>query len=359
MNDSMYWTGYDRTPARLAQAKIAVDAAVRLRPDAGETHLAQARHAYWGYRDYALARQHLAIARQLLPNSWEVSFLTGLLDRRQGDWESSNRNLERALVLNPRSLQVLNELSGSYSLQRRFDDSLRIGNQIDAVGAKDPYLLIWRPQVDIDRDGNTAPMRAKIDELSRRNSQTAIDLAFAALYLGIYERNAEAARNALMMLPKSEIPGLSGEIYPRGYFGGWIAKMTGKPDEAKEQFTAAHAEAAALVAAQPEDAKAIAVLGLIDAGLGSRDDALRETRRAMELLPMSKDSYDGPLMRMYFAIAAANVGERELAISELQELATIPSPTTYGDLRLNPMWDPLREDPRFEAIMSSLAPARK
>ena len=103
----------------------------------------------------------------------------------------------------------------------------------------------------------------------------------------------------------------------------------------------------------------MAVLALIDAGLGSRDDALREARRAVELLPISNDTFYGAWMRAFFAMAAANVGESDLAISELEELVKIPGPVTYGELRLNPIWDPLRGDPRFEAIMSSLAPAKK
>lgn len=262
-------------------------------------------------------------------------------------------------MLNPGSLIILNELAGSYSLQRNFDQAARVTAQIGKFGAKDPFLLTWKPQIDIDRDGNAAPMHARLDELSRRGPESARAVAFNAMFLGLFERDFEAARQSMMLLPKSEVPGLSNEIFPRAYFAGQIAKLVGKPQEAKEYFTAARVEAAALVAGQPEDAQAMVVLALVGVGLGNKEDALREARRAGDMLPVSKDAYDGSMMRMYLAMVAANVGEKDLAISELQELVKIPSSVNYGQPRLNPTWDPLRSDPRFEAIVASLAPVKK
>ena len=137
---------------------------------------------------------------------------------------------------------------------------------------------------------------------------------------------------------------------------GLVGRLTGDWAKAREAFTAARPAQEALVQAQPGYGPPLAVLALIDAGLGRREDALREARRAVELTPMSKDALISPMMIESLAISAAWVGDKDLACEQLALAARLPGTVSYGALKLLPYWDPLRGDPRFEAIVASLAP---
>ena len=137
---------------------------------------------------------------------------------------------------------------------------------------------------------------------------------------------------------------------------GLLARMTKDNGKARAAFSAARAEQEKMVQAQPNYGPPLCVLGLIDAGLGRKDEALREGRRAVELLRVEKDSINGPLMIAYFAVIAAWVGDKDLACQQLAIAVRPPSTVSYGQLKLLPFWDPLRGDPRFEKIVASLAP---
>jgi serine/threonine-protein kinase len=140
---------------------------------------------------------------------------------------------------------------------------------------------------------------------------------------------------------------------------GLIARMTNDEHKAQLAFTAARAEQEKIVQAEPDYGPALCVLGVIDAALGRKDEALREGRRAVELLPVEKDSVNGALMIHYLAMIAAWVGEKDLAFEQLALSARTPNGATYGELKLDPFWDPLRGDPRFEKIVASLAPKER
>jgi hypothetical protein len=144
--------------------------------------------------------------------------------------------------------------------------------------------------------------------------------------------------------------------FNRPFVEGVIARMANDEEKARSAFIAARAEQEKIVQAQPEYGPALCVLGLIDAGLGRKDEALREGRRAVELLPVEKDAINGPLMGVYLAMIAAWVGEKDLACEQLGIVIRPPSSVSYGQLKLLPFWDPLRGDPRFEEIVASLAP---
>ncbi len=358
-HDLLFWQGLDRTPERLALAKAAVDQALRVRPNAGETHLAQAKHLYWGYRDYDRAREHLAAAQRVLPNSAEVYYINGLIDRRQGRWLESNRNLERARELNPRDLATLVELGSSYSLERMYDDATRAAKLLNALEPKDPEILFFQQGAIFEQFGNTAPLRDAIAAVIAKNPAAARNLAPNCVQVALLDRDPDAAARALAALPRTTYTDSSGFVMPYGAFAGRIARAFNDSRAAETAFLEGRAEAAQRVAAQPDDAKALIILASIDAGLGRRDDALRESRLACEMLSVEKDALDGAVLQIFHAVNAAWVGERELAFELLNRLARIPSPLNYGDLKLNPDWDGLRGDPRFDALLASLAPAKK
>ena len=143
---------------------------------------------------------------------------------------------------------------------------------------------------------------------------------------------------------------------PRSFFEGWAAHVRNDAASAKTAFAAARVEMERIVREQPDYAQALCTLGIVDAALGRKKDAIREGRRAVELLPVTKDAMAGAQVLTHLAITYTWAGESDLAIEQLEELVRIPSPISYGQLRLHPFWDPLRGDPRFEKIVASLAP---
>jgi tetratricopeptide (TPR) repeat protein len=142
----------------------------------------------------------------------------------------------------------------------------------------------------------------------------------------------------------------------RSFCAGLVARARNDATAAETEFTAARGEMEKIVREQPDYAQALCVLGMIDAALGRKEEALREGRRAVELLPVTKDAWTGAAVLTNLATTYAWAGEKDLAIKQLEELVRIPSPVSYGQLRLHPFWDPLRGDPRFEKIVASLTP---
>jgi serine/threonine-protein kinase len=356
VHDVLYFLGYDRTPARLALAEAALQAAFRLRPDAGEAHLARAENLYRGYLDYERALTELEVARQTLPNDPQIFELMGLIQRRSGRWEESTRNLKRAVDLDPRNLFTLSAIADSYRDLRRCAEAESAYDRALAVEPNALKIKAARAHVELDWKADTGPLHELVDSV-RRNSPDAIaEIADTWLLWALAERDTVAANAALSA--SGENTPLNNDVFrfSRPFVEGMIARMTNDDDKARSAFTSARSEQEKIVQAQPNFGPPLVVLGLIDAALGRKEEALREGRRAVELLPVEKDSIKGALMIAYFAMIAAWVGEKDLACEQLASAIRYPGPLSYGELKLLPFWDPLRGDPRFEQIVASLAP---
>ncbi|MBA2623238.1 MAG: hypothetical protein H0U88_06405, partial [Chthoniobacterales bacterium] len=354
VHDNLYFLGIDHAPDRLALGDAAVQAALRLRPDAGEAHLVLAQHLYRGYLDYDRARAEIAIAQHTLPNNAAVFELTGYIDRRQGRWEESTRNLERAIELDPRNLFTLQQISLSYNALRRYAKMAASLDRALAIKSKDVDTRVARALVDLEWRADPRPLHTTIEAILAEDPAAAATLADTWLMLALCERDLAAADRAFAAL--ADTFGDSAIRLSRAFGQGLVARLRGDVAGARAAFTTARVQQEEVVRAQPEYAPALCVLGLIDAGLGRKEDALREGRKAVELLPVARDSGNGAHMIEYFAIIAAWTGDKDLALEQLAVAARIPSKISYGRLRLHPFWDPLRGDPRFEAIVASLAP---
>ncbi len=355
VNDRMYSLGLDRTPKRLALGDAAIQQMVRLRPDAGETHLARAQHFYRGYLDYDHARQELVLASATLPNEPAVYEITGYIDRRQGLWEESIRDLERALELDPRNLFTLQQLSLTYQKLRRFADETAILDRALTFAPADVDIRVARAQVDLEWRADLRPLHNTIDKLVRENPALGQEIDEPWMLLALCERDPATMARALSSVPPEGI-NENGTTFPRAWSEGLAARVRGDAAASRTAFASARNELMEMIKAQPNYARALAVLGMTDAALGHRDDALRESLRAVELLPISQDAVNGASHLRYLAITYTWLGEKDLAIDELSKAAKIPSDVTYGQLRLHPYWDSLRGDPRFEKVVASLAP---
>jgi len=356
-HDAMYFAGYDHTPARLALAEAAIQAAFRLRPDGGEAHLARALNLYWGYFDYEGALAELEIIRQTQPNNARVFEWKGSIERRQGRWKESTQSLERAVELDPRNVEILQQIALSYEYLRRYAEEKLTLDRVLAIVPNDAATQAERALVELNWQADTRPLHQMIDSIQATNPAAMSKIADALLICALGERDGDAAKNALIAF-RENTPHLTTDNVPltRLFLEGVIARMAKDDPQARAAFTAARVEQERTVQAQPNYAPALCVIGLIDAGLERKEAALHEGRRAVELLPVEKDAINGPAMIKYLAVIAAWVGDNDLACEELATAIRFPNSPSYGQLKLLPFWDPLRGDPRFEKIVASLAP---
>jgi len=356
-HDRLYLLGIDHTPSRLTLADTAVKNALRLGPDSGDAHLASAQHLYSNL-DYDGARAEIGVAHRTLPNNPRIFELSGYIDRRQGRWEESTRNFERALDLDPRNVPTLRSIADTYSSLRDYAKAGAVFDRVLAFKPDDPDILLTRAFLNVDWKADTRPLHALVETMLKDNPGSAERIAPTWLYLAFCEHDSVAAARALAVFG-NKTSGPDAVQFGRAFFEGLLGRMKGDAATAHAAFTQARAAQEQIVQAQPDYGPALCALGLIDAGLGRKEDALHEGRRAIELLPVTKDSINGAHMIEFFAIIAAWVGEKDLACEQLAIATRLPSSSlSYGQLKLFPSLDPLRGDPRFEKIVASLAPKK-
>jgi TolB-like protein/Tfp pilus assembly protein PilF len=353
-HDRIYTADFDHTDTRLALAETSVKAAVRLQPDSGETHLAQAIHFYWGYRDYDGARKESAKAQAALPNNARIFQVLGRIDRRQGRWDEAVRNFERALDLDPRNEDHLTDLASTYWALRRNGEATALDKRALALQPQSAFLRVVTMS-SVETDANTAPLRAALNKIETEGPASAAEVAGFSFQLALRERDPAGATRALANLPSE---GCYQNTYPcpHAWCEGLLAKLRQDAPAAHAAFMAARTEAEKLVRAQPGNVGPLTILALIDAQLGEKEKAIREARTARDMLPVSKDALDGVGLITNLATVYALTGEKDLALEQLEIVTKLPAGPNYGQLRLDPEWDSLRGNPRFEKIVASLAP---
>jgi TolB-like protein/class 3 adenylate cyclase/Tfp pilus assembly protein PilF len=356
--DLIYLLDFDHTETRLALAETSIRAAVRLQPDSGETHLAQAIHFYWGYLNYDRAREELAKAQHALPNNVQIFKFLGLIGRRQGHWDEAIRNLERAVELDPRNASALIELGDTYFNLRKYGEAIAIYNRALAVEPRSSSLRTAAPSVAVDAEADLAPLRAVVNAIEAEGASPAAEVAVDSSFpLALRERDPVAAARALANIPSEGSIG-SPFPFPRAWYEGLLAKLRQDAAAAHFAFTAARVEAEKIVRAQPGSVLPLIGLALIDAQLGDKEKAIQEGQTACDMLPPTKDAVVGMVLINNLARIYALTGEKDLALKQLDLVSKIPYGPSYGQLRLDPEWDALRGDPRFEKIVASLAPKR-
>jgi TolB-like protein/Tfp pilus assembly protein PilF/predicted Ser/Thr protein kinase len=354
-HEQLYFLGFDHTPPRLALAEAAIEQVFRLRPNAGETHFVNARNLYLGHLDYSGALAELDIARQTLPNDERIFRMIGYIQRRQGRWEESTQNLQRSGNLDPRNTETLQQIALSYGVLRRYADEETVLDRALTIDPNDVSTKVAIAAVQFHWKADTRSLHQTIDSLGAARAGALSSAADEGLSCALAERDVDAAKNVLNTIGDTPLTDYSVHLN-RAIIEGVMARMAKNHDAARSSFAAARVEQQKKVQAEPDYGPALCVLGLIDAGLGRKEEALREGRRAVELVPVEKDALVGPTMIKYLAMIAAWTGEKALACEQLAIAIRPPSALSYGQLKLLPFWDPLRGDPRFEKILASLAP---
>ncbi len=311
-HDTIYQLGFDHTPARLALAAAAIQSLRRLRPDAGETHLALARHLYWGYLDYDHARQEVTLAEQALPNNADAFVISAYIDRRQGRWEESTRNFEQASKLDPRNVVILQQLSLNYENLRRYSEMTAVLDRALMLAPNDVALRMQRAGVALNWRADPKPQHAAIQTILAENTNVAALVADQWFQLALLERDSAAAERALAAMSPGGCQ--DGSIpFPNSWCQGLAARLRGDESAARVAFTNARKELEKTVRDQADYAEGLCVLGVIDAALGNRENAIREGQRAVQLMPVSKNAIEGPLLIKYMALIYAWTGEKDRA----------------------------------------------
>ena len=344
--------------AHLDLAKKAADAALRARPDLGEARRELARYYYYvgiNTGDLDRVRDELAIARRTLPNDAEAIEIAARIDKRQNRWDESLANMEKACELDPRNGEVAYHRRRTLLEMRRY-------KELEQVIAKDAangmihgsWLQFQLAELKL-AEGDPVAAQALLAQVPLDfSSYGAIwnPRFIAALYL----RDYEAANRVIAATPaKWADDAFDG---PSDWAYGQVSRARGDKQKALVAFAAARKRLDAQWQIRFKDQPyfALGLFARLDAGLGRKEDAIREALQAVDLLPIAKDSYWGPGNVTDLALVYAWTGERDRALEQLEIVAKIPAGPTYGDLKFNPCWDSLRGDPRFEKIVASLAP---
>jgi len=354
-NDLLFFFDLDPTPNRILLAEAAVKAALRLRPDSAEAHFAMADYLFRCLRDYNRAQEELAIARPGLPNSTPFFILSGYINRRRDHFPDAERDFSTAFALDPRNPNAYNLLADTYVLQHRFPEAVHVYDNVLAAGEQAPIVRARRASCMLWGTGDTGPLRdilAKFPDMEFAGSQTP-PRAWMAMLDGNY---AEAER-VLAASPRQDFQDIDLSFYfPKSWYQAMIARAKGDSARATAAFRECREILTQRLIVKPEHARTIAVLAQVDAGLGEKELAVREAQHAIDLMPISKDIYDGTLVLEGLAQVYAWSGDRDRAIGLVQKLLTMPGYTNYARLKLHPLWSPLRGDPQFEKIVNSLAP---
>ena len=350
--ESWFLHDIDRTPERREKARTLAERALQLQPDLPEAHLALGYSYYYGDNNYDAALREFEIAQRGLPNESEVYLAIGAIQRRQGKWAESTANLQKAASLNPKDTWPLQNLAFNYQMLRDF----RKANQtVDHALALDPKafgLLEVKSKLAIVENGDFGVAERALAALQSANISNAEKLKAANARADIFllERKYQEGLQAAENLPDDQIAAFPGHLWSKYYYIGFARKALHDDTGARAAFLKAKTTLEDQLKRSPDNPDIHIQLAKVLAFLSEKDSALAEAQRATELIPQS-DAFGGPEIMSGVAEVYATLGENDRAIEILDGLLSRPSGVTAQALKVNPIWDPLRNDPRFQGLI--------
>jgi serine/threonine-protein kinase len=345
----IYQYRHDRTEERLAKARAAVDRALELDPNLAEAHQVLGLYYYRGYRDYEHALEQFDIAQRLNPNDGSSSYWMAMIQRRQGEFVEAARNVSRAVRFNPRAAILNQEAADTYNQLRDYTEARRFADAAIALRPDVPSPYHWKVWGYLN--GEADPERAH-ETIQEALQKTYLTFPYFEGFAG------RAMARILHDRYQKELRELTLNSYypPDDTADYFILKAlsyreTSQPELAHAYYDSARAKLEEWSYQMPDDAVIHSYLGVAYAGLGRKDDAIREGRLAVGLLPVTKDALDGPGIAAMLAEIYVMVGEYDAAVEQLEFLLSIPCDISTGVLELDPIWDPLRDHPRFQALL--------
>jgi TolB-like protein/Flp pilus assembly protein TadD len=348
--ESWIYHSIDPTAAWREKARFNADEALRLQPDLPEGHLALGFSYYYGDRDYGRALAEFEIARRGLPNDAQAYFAIGAIQRRQGKWAESTANFEKAATLDPKNTNVLINLCFSYMALRNFETADKMLDRAIAASPQSFQARALKGFMAVLWKGDFSAAEKAFSSVPPENDESGLTTWGRAWILTL-QRKFPVALQLLERFHGETMYSTTTAPYPKAFAEGLIYLLQGDKTKARTEFESARLVSEKLLREAPGDAARHAQHGLILAALGQKQEAIAEGKRAVELLPESQDALDGPRVTEALAQIYALTGESDEAFHLLDHLFTIPSNLTVPMLKLDPAWDPLRNDPRFQALI--------
>jgi len=345
VEDWMYHS-FDPTPARKAKAQAAAEEAVRLQPDLPEAHLAVGFYHYYCERNYQSALGEFAIARKSLPNSADVYLAIGAIQRRQGKWAESTANMEKAASLSPKDAFLLVNLADNYRAADDFEHADKVFDRAIEVAPNSVSARTGKAMLAVDLKGDLSEIDRQLAQIHTGANSDA-EGTFGRAYLLMLQRKFHDAVAILKQLPAD----VRSDEKPKEYLEGALYTFVNDKEHARSAFHRARSILEKAIQQGSDDASRHIVLGMVLAGLGEKDAAIAEGKRAVALLPESQDALDGPKMTLMLAQIYAWTGENDAALELLERSLITPAGVTVSSLKLDPIWDPLRSDARFQALV--------
>jgi len=345
---------FDPKPARREKARALAERALQLQPDLPEAHLARGVSYYYGDNDYDAALKEFEIAQRGLPNESEIYLYIGSIQRRQGKWAESTANMEKAVNLNPKDVWPLQNLTFNYAMLRNYDAA---NKTIDRALTLNPTALeLWEVKSKLaiaDKGDFSVAERgfAAVKSVQMTNAQK-VTVASGRAEVFFLERKYQDGLEAAERLPDDQLAGYPGGLWSKYYYIGFARKALQDQPGARAAFLRARSAAEDALKQNPDAAKLHMQLAKALAHLGEKDAALAEAQRASELQPESKDAFEGPDITEGVAQVQTIVGENNRAIEILDGLLSRPSGVTVQMLKINPIWDSLRNHPGFQALLT-------
>jgi TolB-like protein/Tfp pilus assembly protein PilF len=351
--ESWFVHSFEATPARRQKARDLAKRALELQPDLPEAHLAQGFVNYYIDNDFDAAAREFQIAQSGLPNESEVYLSLGAIQRRQGKWQESNASLEKAVSLNPKDVWSMQNLAINYEVQREFDSANKVLDRALAVDPNAFGCMEIKAKVALEERGDLSvadTLLAKMDGI-RVSPDVQSKMATARANLFLFRRQFDAAVQEAEKIPDATLTGYPGAVCGKYTVIGESKRALHDEAGSRQAFLKAREDAEKLVKQNPDQANVIATLAEVQARLGEKDAALAGIKRAQELLPETKDAFGGPEITQTAAEIYTILGDTDKAVAILDGMLQKPGPITPAILKLNPMWDPLRKDPRFQALL--------
>jgi TolB-like protein/Flp pilus assembly protein TadD len=349
-HSGLYLHGFDQTEDRLAKAKAAVDKALELQPDLPDAHLAFGYYYYWGHRAYDRALEEFAIAEKDLPNNPSILRAVAYIWRRKGNFEDALSNLKRVSEMNPRDAGTAAEVAVTYMALRRYPEAERYYDRSIFLEPDQVYSYAYKAWNYWLGEGSTEKARTTLEKMPRKMDPGSVYFWFLQ---ELYERDYKSALDRLSSATIESIE-IQYVFIPKAQLAGLLYQLMNEPAQARASFDSARTILQREVKERPDDARVHSSLGIVYAALGRKEEAIQEGKMAVKLYPVSKDAFIGVHRVRNLAFIYTMVGDYEAALDQIEYLLSIPGYFSVPLLRLDPIWDPLRDHPRYQKLLDGI-----